>query len=280
MATSSEIRIATWNVNSLRARMEALGQWLRGNSPDILLLQETKCTDQNFPILEINSMGYNVQSVGQKSYNGVAILSKMPMSVEATSLPMYDEEIPDEEARYLEATISFGKAMVRVASVYVPNGGSLLQKGQRLEDSPRFRYKLSFLRRLQRRAQEVLSFENEYTIFGGDLNVALSAIDLHNPEKAAGGVGFHEDEISGLQSVIHSGLTDSFRHKYPDTVAYSWWDYRTNGWASNKGWRIDYLLSSQSVIANMADCTIHAEVRGFDKTSDHVPVEILLRIEE
>ena len=274
---SDYVKIATWNVNSVRARMSALQNWISQNSSDIILLQETKCTDENFPISDINNLGYNVEIFGQKSYNGVAILSKYPIYVELYQLPLYDEQIEDNEARYIEAIIEVNNSIFRVASIYVPNGSSTLMSSEKLEDSKRFKYKMSFFRRLTKRVQEVLKFEDEYVVFGGDYNVALQEIDLHNPDTAAGGVGFHQDEINHLQTIIDLGLVDSYRFKYPDTVAYSWWDYRRNRWADNKGWRIDYLLSSQNIINNTFDCTIHKNTRGVEKASDHVPVEINIK---
>ncbi|MBL0725868.1 MAG: exodeoxyribonuclease III [Alphaproteobacteria bacterium] len=275
---TSTISIATWNVNSIRARLASVSQWLSSTSPDIILLQETKCMDEQFPISEINHMGYNVDMVGQKSYNGVAILSKRQISTELKQLPLYDSNIEDLEARYIEAVISFGSSVVRVASVYVPNGSSTLKHGEKLEESKRFRYKISFLQRLAKRVQEVLQFDNEYIVFGGDYNVALQEIDLYNPKSSADDVGFHKEEIKNLKKILNLGLQDTYRFLYPDKIAYSWWDYRRGRWPDDKGWRIDYLLSSKHTLEDTADCLIHKDVRGHEKASDHVPVEIKIKI--
>ena len=273
--SNNTFSIATWNVNSIRARMDSFLSWMKENNPDIVLLQEIKCQEKDFPFFDINCIGYNAEVLGQKSYNGVAILSKNPITIELKGLPLYGEEITDEEARYIEGIVNINNATVRVGSVYVPNGAAKLNKGEKVEDSSRFNYKLSFLRRLKKRIEEISKFDNEYFVFGGDYNVAMKEIDLFNPEKSFGDVGFHPLEIENLQGVIDVGLIDSYRFLYPEKVAYSWWDYRRGRWPDDKGWRIDYILSSKSKREKIRDCVIHKDARGVEKASDHVPVEII-----
>ena len=269
---SSSITVATWNVNSVRARMELLSDWIKANNPDILLLQETKCRDCDFPLIELESWGYNIDMVGEKSYNGVAIMSKYPISVESKKLSFYDIEGVDEEARYIEGVIEIKGLCLRVASVYVPNGDSKLQDGEALEDSKRFIYKLNFFERLKKRMEEMLKIENEITIIGGDYNVAHKEIDLNSPKSAEGGVGFHMKERNHMTSILDSGYYDMFREKHPDDVEYSWWNYRFGGWQKNYGWRIDYLMVNENALKNCSDCFIDKPVRGLNRPSDHVPV--------
>lgn len=269
------IKIATWNINSIRSRMDNIEKWVHDHNPDIILLQETKCIDTCFPEVSITAMGYNAVCVGQKSYNGVAIISKQPIQVESKALPPLEGIQDDLEARYLEAICEVKGKVLRIISVYVPNGGSALLKGEKLEDSKRFIYKLNFLKRLQHRFNHLKQF-NEYVIAGGDYNVARSELDLYNPKDAEGDVGFHIDERLHLDNVLKTGYYDVFRDLYPEKVEYSWWDYRRNGWAMNKGWRIDYMLCSENLKSYIAKCNIHSYTRGWNKASDHVPVEIII----
>ncbi|MDA7845315.1 exodeoxyribonuclease III [Rickettsiales bacterium] len=275
---STKLSIACWNVNSVRMRAENIINWLEESKCDVLLLQETKCQDRDFPIALFESKNYNISIAGQKAYNGVAIFSKYPVNLEMKELPMYDIEGEDLHARYIEATIEMNGKVVRVASVYVPNGASMLQKNEKLEDSLKFNYKLNFFKRLKKRMEEINKFDDEIILIGGDYNVAFEEIDLFNPEKAAGDVGFHPDERDSMTSLFNLGYKDSFRHFHPDDVEYSWWDYRRNRWGDNLGWRIDYMLANKHAIDRMQDCVIHRETRGKEKPSDHVPVEVVINL--
>ena len=169
-----------------------------------------------------------------------------------------------------------------MASIYVPQGGSVLQKGETIEESVRFNYKLNFYKRLQKRIeiikQETNNFNDEYVIFAGDLNVAQEEIDLHNPKANDGNVCFHPMEREALRKIKNVGLYDAFRFKYPDVKQYTWWDYKTKGFDRNVGWRLDYLLSSKNVIDNMTECYVDMETRGKQKTSDHAPSVIEFEI--
>ena len=270
-----KIRIATWNINSVRVRLELLKSVIENNNIDAILLQETKCQDVDFPASAIQSMGLNYVFKGQKTYNGVAILSKYPIELEIDKLPLYNLKQVDEEARYIEAIINVNKKIVRLASVYVPNGASVLQNGETLEQSERFNYKLNFYERMKTRIDEVKknsdNFKDEYVIFAGDLNVAQEEIDLHNPKLNDGNVCFHPLERKSLREIRSLGLEDAFRIKYPDKKQYTWWDYKTRGFDRNVGWRLDYMLCSQNVIDNITNIYVDMDVRGQQKTSDHAP---------
>ncbi len=268
--------IVTWNINSIRARMDIFIEWLTNHKPDVVLLQETKCTDKDFPVIALNEIGYNCSYYGQKSYNGVAILSKQQIDVEAHQIECHDVS---PQARYIEGVLTINSKVFRVASIYVPQGGgTVLQRGDKIEDTPRFQYKLKFLKMLQERMQEILQYD-EYVIFGGDYNVAYKAIDLHNPEYAAGDVGFHPDEIALIKNIYNSGYQDLFRKFYPNKREYTWWDYRRGGFENNRGWRIDYLMVNDKLSKISLDCVIHKEIRGAIKPSDHVPVEAIINVE-
>jgi len=271
-------KIATWNVNSIRARLPIVSSWIESENPDILLLQETKCIEESFPLMDFVSMGYNVSIVGQKSYNGVAILSKRPLQVECNHLPSLDIEFADDaEARYIEAIITVGKSVFRIASIYIPNGGSTISTDESLEETRRFRYKVDFFDRLINRIQKVYTTD-EYIVLGGDLNVAHNEIDLYNPEQARNDVGFHYIEREKMSSILDCGFYDAFRAKYPQNAEYSWWDYRRNSWEMNKGWRLDYLFLSHNTKEMLIDCKIDKSQRSLEKTSDHVPIVTLFNI--
>ena len=272
------LRVATWNINSIRIRLELLRNVIKTNNLDVILLQETKCQESDFPSSTVQSMGMNYVYKGQKSYNGVAILSKYPIELETKELPLYDLQDADDEARYIECIITVNGKIIRLASVYVPMGGSVLNPGETLEESARFKYKLNFYKRLKLRIEEIKSntnnFQDEYVIFAGDLNVAQEEIDLTHPKANDGGVGFHPLERQALREIKSVGLYDAFRTKYPNTTQYSWWDYRTKAFERNVGWRLDYLLVSQNIINTMKDCYVDMATRGKAKTSDHAPTII------
>ncbi len=252
--------IVTWNINSIRPRLPHLLDFIDQHAPDILLLQETKVEDDNFPLMEIEDKGYNVAVKGQKTYNGVAILSKYPLEDVCTQLPGDDS---DEQARYIEAVVSLPEKAVRVASIYVPNGQS--------PDSDKFQYKMRFFDRLQAHATALLDYE-EVLVLGGDYNVAPAPEDVYDPKSLDGTVCFHPAEREKLHTLLHLGLYDAFRLRHPDEHAYSWWDYRGNGFANDKGLRIDHLLLSPEAVDCLDECTIIRDERAKEKPSDHAPV--------
>ena len=280
---NNTINIATWNVNSIRTRLNILGELIKSQNIDVLLLQEIKCQDKDFPHSEILSLGMNYLTFGQKSYNGVAILSKFPLELELKHLPLYDLNATEEdsEARYIEATFTANEKFFRVASIYVPMGGSELNIDEKLENSKRFLYKINFYKRLQKRILEITKFgalKDEYVILGGDFNVAKNEIDLHSPKTAFGDVGFHPMEIKELENIIALGLKDTFRILHPDKKnEYTWWDYRTKAFDRNLGWRLDYMLCNENVINHLDKCYTDIEIKKIEKNSDHAPVIVCVR---
>ena len=271
-----KITIATWNINSIRIRLNLLEDMLKNNNIDIILLQETKCQDFDFPVSQISSFGYNCVFTGQKSYNGVAVLSKTPLEIELKTLPLYDFQNTDIEQRYIECITTIDKKIIRIASVYIPMGGSVLQPNQTLEESERFLYKINFYKRIQQRINEIKSqtnnFTDEFVVFGGDFNVAQEEIDLSHPKQNEGGVGFHIQERNSLKEIRKTGLEDIFRLKYPNKQQFTWWDYRTKAFNRNIGWRWDYLLCSDNVVKSTINCFVDLKTRSQTKTSDHAPL--------
>ena len=250
------MKIATFNVNSIRARLPNLLDWLREAAPDVALLQETKTTDDQFPALEIEDLGYNIARRGQKTYNGVAILSKSLLEDVVLALPG-DEA--DDEARYIEA-LTGG---VRIASIYVPQGTKL--------ESERFEFKLAFLDRLHAHASKLLDHE-EAAVLGGDLNVAPEPADVYDPQGLAGSLCFHPEERARLRKLLWLGFADGFRAFHSEPARYSYWDYRGRYWRANQGLRIDHLLLSPHAADRLIACDIDRDRRGLPNPSDHAPV--------
>lgn len=253
--------IAAWNVNSIRQRLTHLLAWAEEKRPDILLLQETKCLNDSFPAMELEEMGYNLAIHGQKTFNGVAILSKYPLSDVITALPENDA---DEQCRYIEAVASLpnGQA-VRVASVYVPNGQD--------PESDKFQYKMQFLEKLHAHTQTLLGYE-EMLVLGGDYNIAPQPVDVYNPKKLEGTVCFHPAEREKLHALQNIGMYDAFRLLHPTTQRFSWWDYRAQQFDRNEGMRIDHLLISPQAADKLVECDIDDSPRKLEKPSDHAPI--------
>lgn len=252
--------VATWNVNSIKPRLQHLTEWLRETQTDIVLLQETKTVDESFPAMEIEDLGYNIAIHGQKTYNGVAILSKFPLEDIVTGLPGEPE---DKQARYIEAMAITGKGAVQVASVYVPNGQEV--------DSDKFPYKMRFFDRLRNHATKLLKYE-EPLIIGGDYNVAPEALDVYDAHKLDGTVCFHPDERRKWRGLLHIGLYDAFRSKEASKAGFSWWDYRGGMYQKGFGYRIDHLLCSGAVMDGLEDAWVDEAPRRLEKPSDHTPV--------
>lgn len=254
------MKIATWNINSIKARLSHVLSWVKESSPDIVLLQETKVLEENFPAMEFEELGYNLAVAGQKTYNGVAILSKYPIEIETKALPG-DES--DPQARYIEGIISLDDAALRVASVYVPNGQAV--------GSEKFAYKMAFFDRLYAHIQKLLEFD-EMLVIGGDYNVAPEPLDVYDPKSLDGSVCFHPDERAHFRKLLNLGLTEAWRALHPQEQKFSWWDYRGGGWAQNKGLRIDHLLLSPQAADKLKSAEIDEAERGKEKASDHAPV--------
>ena len=250
------MKIACWNVNSIKVRLPHLCDWLKEAAPDVVLLQETKVTDEQFPALEIEDLGYNLAVAGQKTYNGVAVLSKRPLEVEHRTLP---GDPGDGQARYLEA-VTGG---VRVISVYVPNGNPV--------DSEKFPYKLAWLERLRKRVIGLLKTEDAFVI-GGDYNVAPTDADAYDPAGWAKDALCLPETRAAFRRLVHLGLTDAFRARHHEPGRYSWWDYRGGAWQRDHGLRIDHLLLSPQAADRLEDADIDKIPRARDKASDHTPV--------
>jgi exodeoxyribonuclease-3 len=256
------VTIATWNVNSIKARLPNALAWLEGFGPDVVLLQEVKTVAEGFPYLEIEALGYNIAVVGQKSYNGVAILSKSPLEDLVERLAG-DEE--DEQARYLEAT-TFG---LRVASIYLPNGNPI--------STEKFPYKLAWMARLKARAQELLALE-EPIVLGGDYNVIQNDDDVYDPLAFAGDALSQLETRQAFWSILNLGYTEAYRSLHSEPHRYSFWDYQAGAWQKDNGLRIDHLLLSPQAADLLEDCDIDSKPRGQPKASDHTPVWCRLRV--
>jgi exodeoxyribonuclease-3 len=250
------VKIATWNVNSIKARLEVVTRWLKEAAPDVALLQELKTIDENFPRLEIEDLGYNVAVSGQKTYNGVAILSKFPIDVELTALP---GDTKDEQARYIEGFTGG----VRVASIYLPNGNPI--------GTEKFSYKLAWMERLYKHAKDLLATEDA-VVLGGDYNVIPEPGDVYDPEGWKNDALFQPESRAAFRKILFLGLTDAFRALSPEYGRYTWWDYKAGSWQKDNGARIDHLLLSPQAADRLTACTIDRTPRGWEKPSDHTPV--------
>jgi exodeoxyribonuclease-3 len=251
------VKLATWNVNSIKARLPNLLAWLKSFQPDIVLLQETKCADEAFPRLEIEDMGYNVAVHGQKTYNGVAILSKTRLDDIVCGLP---GDHTDDHARYIEAT-AFGK--LRVVSLYLPNGNPI--------GTPKFSYKLSWMDRLKAQMKQALEGE-EMIVFGGDYNVIQKDDDVFNPRAFANDALMQPETRTRFRSMLYLGMTDALRAFHSEPHLYSYWDYQAGAWQRDQGLLIDHLLLTPQAADTLLASGIDKEPRGKEKASDHTPV--------
>lgn len=250
------MKIATWNVNSVKSRLEHLLRWLGEFAPDAVLLQELKCTEDAFPFLEIQAAGYHAAVVGQKTYNGVAILTKTPLEVTATRLPGGED---DAQARYVEGIVEG----VRLGCLYLPNGNPA--------PGEKFDYKIAWMRRLYAHARALLK-TGEPFVLGGDYNVIPEPADVYDPDKWAKDALFLPDSRHALRCIVNLGLTDAFATLHPGGGRYSWWDYRAGAWERDEGCRIDHLLLSPQAADRLRASGIDKTPRGWDKPSDHTPV--------
>ncbi len=261
------LRIATWNVNSVRARLPIVTAWLATERPDILLLQELKCETDAFPHESFTDLGYHAVVVGQKAYNGVAIVARRSLDIDRplTVLPGDDT---DGQARYLEATV----AGHRVASLYLPNGNPV--------DSEKYPYKLRWLARLRAHAAHLLASEQS-VVLGGDYNIIPEPEDVYAPEEWRGDALFRLESRQAYRALVHLGLTEAYRALHPvvpgQAPAYTFWDYQAGRWPRNQGLRIDHFLLSPRAADRMEACTIDRQPRGLDKASDHTPVVLTMR---
>ncbi len=259
------MRIATWNVNSVKSRLEHLLAYLREASPDVLCLQELKCVDEAFPRAEVESAGYNVATHGQKTYNGVAILSKRPIEV-TRGLP---GDAADEQARYIEAIVSAEQGAVRISSIYLPNGNPV--------GTDKYSYKLAFMDRLICHARGLLALE-EPLVLAGDFNVIPQAIDAKDISLWTGDALHLPQTLEKFRALLALGLTDALRATTDAPGLYSFWDYQAGAWQKNNGIRIDHLLLSPQAADRLVETGIDKEMRSREKPSDHVPVWIELAV--
>ncbi|NCO87511.1 MAG: exodeoxyribonuclease III [Rhodobacterales bacterium] len=253
------MKIATFNINGIKARIEALPAWLGDAQPDVALLQEIKSQDGSFPRALFEDMGYNVETHGQKSFNGVAILSKLPLEDVTRGLPG-DEG--DDQARWIEATV-VGRRAVRLCGLYLPNGNPA--------PGPKYDYKLAWMDRMAARVAVLLATE-EPVIFAGDYNVIPQAEDAARPEAWREDALFRPESRAAFRRLLNMGLTEAFRARVNGAGHYSFWDYQAGAYDRNDGIRIDHHLLSPQAADLLQDCWIEADVRGREKPSDHVPV--------
>jgi exodeoxyribonuclease-3 len=261
------MRIATWNVNSIKQRVGHLVGFLDEAKPDVVCLQELKCQDDGFPRSEIEAAGYAVETLGQKAYNGVALLVRAPLAMSEIRRGLPGDD-GDEQARYIEALVS-GEAVrpVRVASIYLPNGNPV--------DSPKYPYKLGFLERLRRHAQGLRAAE-EAVVLAGDYNVIPEPEDAADPEAWRADALFLPQSRAAFRALLAEGYTDALRACDPRAGLYTFWDYQAGAWNRNAGIRIDHLLLSPQAADRLVSASVQKHLRGLEKPSDHVPVTVEL----
>ena len=253
------MKVATWNVNSVNARLENLLRWLREARPDVVCLQELKCVDEKFPREPIESLGYNLLVHGQKSYNGVAILSKFPLEETRRGLPGGEG---DSHARYLEAVVE-APAPVRVGCLYLPNGNPI--------GTEKFAYKLDWMARLHAHAHGLLELE-EATVLAGDFNVIPTPADCDNPKSWTGDALFQPESRAAHRALTNLGYLDAQLAVGAEPHGYTFWDYFQNNFARDHGIRIDHLLLSPQAADRLEACEVQKTPRGWEKPSDHTPV--------
>ena len=255
------MKIASWNVNSVRARLTNIISWLEQTKPDVVLLQEIKCQTPDFPVFEFQSLGYECHVVGQKSYNGVALLSLHKVTNLITELP---GDSADEQARYVQGTIKG----VDIAGLYLPNGNPVTTE--------KFTYKLSWMDRLYAHIQDHLKTERPF-ILGGDYNVIPTEDDVYDIKGWEKDALHHPQTLAAYRRIIHLGMTEAFRTLHPNKIDYSFWDYQDGAWQRNLGLRIDHFLLSPEAADKIENCEIDREPRGQEKASDHTPIILKIR---
>lgn len=268
------MKIATFNINGIKARAQALPDWLDEAQPDVVVLQEIKSVDEAFPREIFEERGYNVETHGQKSFNGVAILSKLPLEDVRRGLPGDDS---DEQARWIEATV-VGKQAIRICGLYLPNGNPVELEA---DGSPvaggKYAYKLAWMERLKARAQALMAGEMP-ALMAGDYNIIPQAEDAKRPEVWVEDALFRPESRAAFQRIVNLGFTEAFRARHQGPGHYSFWDYQAGAWNRDDGIRIDHFLLTPQAADLLLDCQIDKDVRGREKPSDHVPVWVELDI--
>ncbi len=258
------MKIATWNINGIKARHDNLIEWLKQEGPDIACLQEIKSVDENFPRDEIEGLGYNLETHGQKSFNGVALLSKLPFDEVNRGLPLLPyKDDPDEQSRFIEGLFSIDGGAIRVASLYLPNGNPV--------DTEKFPYKLRWMERLEKWAKEKLEQEEAF-ILAGDYNVIPMPEDCYNEKAWEGDALYRPESRTAFRRLLNLGLTEAIRSTNENDSTYTFWDYQAGAWPKNNGIRIDHLLMSPEAAKLLRAADIDKHVRDWEKPSDHVPV--------
>lgn len=264
------MKIATFNINGVKARIGALTDWLETAKPDVALLQEIKSIDENFPREVFEDMGYNVETHGQKGFNGVAILSRFPLEDVVRGLP---GDASDEQARWIEATV-VGEKAVRICCLYLPNGNPVdLDADGTPVAGGKYAYKLGWMDRLHARAQQLLSGE-EPALMAGDYNIIPQRADAKRPDAWTDDALFRPQSRAAFRRILNLGFTEAFRARQSGDGHYSFWDYQAGAWDRDDGIRIDHFLLTPQCADLLSDCWIEKDVRGRDKPSDHVPVWI------
>ncbi len=256
------MRIATWNINGIKARIEGLVAWLRETNPDLVCLQEIKSVDEGFPAADIEALGYTVAVHGQKGFNGVAICSKVPLEDVQRGLP---GDADDVQARYIEAVATGARGIVRVGGLYLPNGNPL--------GTEKFDYKLRWMKRLIAHAHDRLTLEEPFVLLG-DYNVIPEAIDAKRPEAWTGDALAQPESRALYASLLNLGFTDAIRTGHPGAGVYTFWDYQAGAFPKDDGIRIDHLLLSPQAADRLTASGIDRFTRAWEKPSDHVPVWI------
>lgn len=260
------MKIASFNINGIKARIGALTDWLDTAEPDVVLLQEIKSVDEAFPREPFEDRGYTVETHGQKGFNGVAILSKSPLEDVTRGLPGDDG---DDQARWIEATVTGEHTALRLCGLYLPNGNPV--------PGPKFDYKLAWMERLRARA-EALLHDEEPLLLAGDFNVIPQDEDAHRPEAWAEDALARPEARAGFRRLLYLGFTDAFRARTQGPGHYTFWDYQGGAWRRGDGIRIDHVLLSPQAADRLTDCRIDSAVRAGEKPSDHVPIEVTVDI--
>lgn len=260
------MKIATWNINGVKARLESALTYLRQESPDVICLQEIKSVDENFPATAFEDLGYNVATHGQKGFNGVAILSKLPLDEVTPRLP---GDADDEQARYLEATVSVAAGVLKVASIYLPNGNPI--------GTEKFTYKLAWMKRLAQHAR-FLRGQEIPLVLAGDYNVIPEPADAKRPDAWTGDALFQPESRDAFRAIVNDGFTDAIRQCHPGPGVYTFWYYQAGAFQKDDGIRIDHLLLSPQAADRMISAGIDRFTRAWEKPSDHVPVWVELSL--
>ena len=257
------MKIASFNINGIKARLEALSAWLADAAPDVVVLQEIKSVDEGFPRAHFEAIGYQVETHGQKAFNGVAILSKLPLTDIRRGLPGDDS---DEQARWIEAVVE-GPRPLRVCGLYLPNGNPA--------PGPKYDTKLAWMARMEGRVRALLASEEPFVCLG-DYNVIPQAIDAARPENWVGDALFLPQSRDALRRMENLGLTEAIRTRHPGPGVYTFWDFQAGAWERNNGIRIDHVMLSPQAADRLEDAGIDKATRGGDRPSDHVPVWVRL----